>query len=199
MARKRRGPRSPLWGRPRRAASRAWHAAVRGWRTASGRWRPWRPQVAVDLPGRRGRRLRRSVARAAGSHLRALGVRPPAHLLVVVQRTVAAEHRPLQALLEVYENGAGERRHVLFLALAADGRALREGEVIATLRQQLQRVASDELGALALRVAAEPPRARPQSGEGTAPFPGGLEEAMPPPAHIHQNGASGAAISMLER
>jgi hypothetical protein len=134
--------------------------------------------------GKRGRRLRKAIARVTRSHLRALGVTPPGHLLVVVQRTVVEEERPLAALLQVFEGGEGQRRHVLFLALSVAGRQVSDEEVVATLRQQLQRVVADELGTLRLSVALEPARVRPAAalvpirrGEEMPPF----EDEAPPP------------------
>lgn len=129
-------------------------------RVVAARPRPWRPAVAADVSGKRGRRLRRTIARVTRTHFRALGVTPPGHLLVVVQRTVVDEVRPLTALLQVFEDGDRHRRHVLFLALSVDGRQIGDEEVIATLRQQLQRVVADELGTLRLTVPLEPARSR---------------------------------------
>ena len=137
--------------RSRRAAGPA--ARVRGW--FGGRFakvrralceRPWRPAVEADVEGRRGRRLRRAIARVTRDHLAGLGVTPPDHLLVVVQHAVALDERPLQSLLQVFEDEGGRRRHVLFLALTADGREREDEELLATLRQQLQRVAAPQLG-----------------------------------------------------
>ncbi|MCY4641032.1 MAG: hypothetical protein OXC94_11915 [Chloroflexi bacterium] len=139
--------------RSRRAAGPV--ARMRGWcgrrlvamRRASASWRrPWRPTVKADVDGRRGRRLRRAITRVARDHVRGLCVTPPGHLLVVVQRTVELEGRPLGSLLQVFEEAGGRRRNVLFLALAAGGREVDDGELLATLRQQLQRVVSGELG-----------------------------------------------------
>jgi len=125
------------------------------------RWiRPWRPVVAADVSGKRGRRLRKEIGRVTRTHFRALGVTPPGHLLVVVQRTVVEEDRPLAALLQVFEDGEGRRRHVLFLALSAGGEQVSDEGVLATLRQQLQRVVADELGTLRLSVPLEPARVR---------------------------------------
>lgn len=125
------------------------------------RWiRPWRPVVAADVSVKRGRRLRKKIARVTRTHFRALGVTPPGHLLVVVQRTVVEEDRPLAALLQVFEDGERRRRHVLFLALSAGGEQVSDEGVLATLRQQLQRVVADELGTLRLSVPLEPARAR---------------------------------------
>src|SRR5690606_26440843 len=105
-------------------------AALRRWIAA--RLRPWRPAVAVDVNGSCGRRLRGTIARVTRTHFAALGVTPPGHLLVVVQRTFLDEERPLAALLQVFEDGAVQRRHVLFLALSVDGRQVGDEEVIAT-------------------------------------------------------------------
>src|SRR5690606_39786598 len=55
---------------------------------------------------------------ATRTQFRALGVTPPQHLLIVVQRTVVDGDRPLASLLQVFEQPGGDRRHVLFLALA---------------------------------------------------------------------------------
>lgn len=133
---------------------------IAAWRYVVGRCRPWSPAVLVDAKRARARRLRRAIARATRTQFRALGVNPPAHLLVIVQRTVH-EDRPLSALLQVFEDGDGQRRHVLFIALAVNGEPVSDAEVVATLRQQLYRVAGDGLGTLTLTVPVGPPRARP--------------------------------------
>lgn len=149
----------------------------------AARLRPWRPAVAADVSGKRGRRLRRTVARVTRTHFRALGVTPPGHLLVVVQRTVVEEEHPLAALLQVFEDGEGHRRHVLFLALSVDGRQVGDEEVIATLRQQLQRVVADELGTLRLAVPLEPARSRPPAAVvpiRREPEPPPFDEEAPP-------------------
>ena len=157
--------------RPARRITRRW-ASVRRWCAArsrdvrialDARLRPWSPAVEVDVKGKRGRRLRRAAARVARSHLRALGVTPPMHLLVVVQRTVALEGKPLAALLQVFEGGRGPTRHVLFLAASAGDRKVPDDEVLATLRQQLQRIVAAELGAPA-NTTTEPPRDRTERG-----------------------------------
>ena len=158
--------------RGRRAVARIVSPQVRAWtwcrerltasrRAVAARLRPWKPAVAADVNGKRGRRLRKEIARVTGTHLRALGVTPPGHLLVIVQRTVVEEVRPLAALLQVFEDDEARRRHVLFLALSVQGRQVSAEEVIATLRQQLQRVVADELGTLRLSVPLEPARSRP--------------------------------------
>ncbi len=142
--------------------------------------------MLVDAKRGRARRLCRAIASTTRAQLRALGVTPPAHLLVVVQRTVVEQERPLAALLQVFEDEAGRRRHVLFLALAVDGRQLSDDDVVGTLRQQLQRVVAAELGPLTLSVAVEPARARSSAAivplrrpEQAAPFD---DEAPPPDA-----------------
>ena len=171
------------------ALGRAW-GVCRGWCTAIARalvarLRPWQPVVAADVQGKRGRRLRTEIARVTRTHLRALGVTPPQHLLVVVQRTVVEEGRPLAALLQVFEDGEGRRRHVLFVALSADERQVSNEEVVATLRLQLQRVVGDELGTLRVSVPLEPARTRPAAvvpirrGQEPQPFD---HEAPPPEA-----------------
>ena len=142
-------------GRSRRRSRRAPGPAarVRGWcgrRLAKVRRalceRPWRPTVEADVEGRRGRRLRGAIARVTRDHLGGLGVTPPDHLLVVVQHAVAQGERPVESLLQVFEDGEGRRRHVLFLALTTGGREREDEELLATLRQQLQRVAAPQLG-----------------------------------------------------
>ncbi|MCY4638940.1 MAG: hypothetical protein OXC94_01175 [Chloroflexi bacterium] len=179
--------------RPRRRVARrlaaVWSRVVRRsqglGRAASARLRPWRPEVEVDLPGKRGRRLRRAIARAARSHLRALRVTPPGHLLVVVQRTVVLDGRPLASLLQVFEGERGPRRHVLFLAASTGDRKLGDGEVVAALRHQLQRVVAAELGAPVATEAepvagrAEPDHTPPPS---EPPEPTPLEELASSPA-----------------
>ena len=149
------------------------------------RWiRPWRPVVVADVNGKRGKRLRRTIGRVTRTHFRALGVTPPGHLLVIVQRTVVEEDRPLAALLQVFEDGDGRRRHVLFLALSAGGEQVSDEGVLATLRQQLQRVVSDELGTLRLSVPLEPARMR--TPVAVVPLrleqePSPFDEEAPPP------------------
>ena len=162
--------------RSRRAAGPA--VRMRSWcgrrLTAIGRAiseRPWRPAVEADVEGRRGRRLRRAIARVARDHLAGLGVAPPEHLLVVVQYAVALEERAVESLLQVFEDGEGRRRHVLFLALMAEGREREEEELLATLRQELQRVAAAQLGA-PVEIPREPASVRP----GPVPVP---EEPVP--------------------
>ncbi len=126
----------------------------------AARRRPWRPTVEADVEGRHGRLLRRAITRVTQGHLRGLGVAPPGHLLVVVQRTVVLEERPLESLLQVFEDAGGHRRHVLFLALTASGREVDDEELLATLRQQLQRVVAPQLGT---------PVSMPQEPEGLRP------------------------------
>lgn len=133
---------------------------IAAWRFVVGRCRLWSPVVLVDAKRARARRLRRAIARATRAQFRALGVAPPPHLLVVVQRVVG-EERPLTALLQVFEDASGVRRHVLFMALSVNGEPVSDGEVVATLRQQLHRVVSDALGTLALTVPVGPSRTRP--------------------------------------
>ncbi len=150
---------------------------VAGGRIAGGRGAAaWRATVEADVDGRRGRRLRRAITRVTRDHIAGLGVTPPGHLLVAVQRTVELDERPLASLLQVFEDAEGRRRNVLFLALTAGGREMDDGDLLATLRQQLQRVVSGELGtpvSLA-RAAAEtgpeaaPAGARPGGGAGGA-------------------------------
>ena len=202
MARKTRGRPGPRRGGARGRAGAWARRAGSWWRAARGRARRWRPEVAVDRPGRRGRLLRRAVERAAAGHLRALGVEPPGRLVVVVQRTVCGGGRPLEALLQRWEDGAGERRHVLFLALEAGGRSVADGELVATLRQQLAGVCSHQLGELRLEVAQEPASAAAGRHEPAAAGP----RALPPPAAdpgpwapARANGAAGPLADLLER
>lgn len=133
---------------------------VSGWHMVVGRCRPWSPEVLVDAKRARARRLRRAISRGTRAQFHALGVAPPAHLVVVVQRTVS-EGRPLAALLQVFEGADGSRRHVLFVALSVNGEPVSDGEVVATIRQQLHRIVGDVLGALTLTVPVAPSRTRP--------------------------------------
>ena len=181
VRRKRRGARggaSPP-ARIRRWAGR-WAAALG--RAAGSRLRPWRPAVETDVSGTRGRRLRRAVARVTRNHLRALGVAPPGHLLVVVQRTVTVGERQLASLLQVFEDADGRTRHVLYVALSVGGRRLSDEDAVATLRQQLRHVVGAELGALrvvALEAAAVP-AATGDAELAAEPEVEHLEEALPP-------------------
>ena len=192
-------------GRRSRAAGpvarmRSWcgrrFAAMRS--ACAARRRPWRPTVEADVDGRQGRLLRRAITRVTRDHLRGLGVTPPGHLLVVVQRTVTLEERPLESLLQVFEDAEGRRRHVLFLALTADGREVDDDELLATLRQQLQRVVAPQLGT-PVSMPREPARVRPEAepeptpAEPT-PWVGPFEkEASPLEAFEGRNGAFAAA------
>ena len=130
------------------------------------------------------------------AHLRGLGVAPPEHLLVVVQRTVVLEERPLESLLQVFEDAGGHRRHVLFLALTAGGRELDDEELLATLRQQLQRVVAPQLGT-PLSTPQEPEGLRAESEPGPAargPWVGPFEkERSPLEAFESRNGAHAAS------
>lgn len=172
----------------RSRAARAW-AGLGGWLSVGRayvmkRLRPWTPTVAADIPGKRGRTLRKQIAGVTRMHLQALGVMAPGHLLIVLQRTVILDERPLGALLQVFEDGAGRRRHVLFLAQSVEGRQVGDEELIATLRQQLQQVVADELGTLRLSVPLTPSRPRRAPAvvplrrrEEAPPF----DEDVPPP------------------
>src|SRR5690606_17873842 len=111
---KRRRPRRLARWRARVASAMRWCAAraAAGSRVIAGRLRPWQPAVIVDARRGRTRRLRRMLNRATRMQFHALGVTPPEHLLIVVQRSVRGD-RPLASLLEVYEDAHGARRHVL--------------------------------------------------------------------------------------
>ena len=162
----------------------------------AARKRPWRPTVEADVDGRQGRFVRRAITRVTRAHLRGLDVRPPEHLLVVVQRTVALEERPLESLLQVFEDAGGRRRHVLFLALTASGREVDDEELVATLRQQLQRVVAPQLGT-PVSTPQEPASVRPEPEPVPAeqgPWVGPFEkEASPLEAFEGRNGAFAAA------
>ena len=143
------------------------------------------------MDGRQGRRLRRAITRVTRDHLRGLGVAPPGHLLVVVQRTVTLEERPLESLLQVFEDAEGHRRHVLFLALTASGRDVDDEELLATLRQQLQRVVAPQLGTpVSMPRAPEPEPAPAEPTPWVGPFE---KEASPLEAFEGRNGAFAAA------
>lgn len=146
------------------------------WRTASSRLRPWKPVVLVDARRGRARRLRRMLSRATRAQFRALRVAPPQHLLIVVQRAVHGD-RPLAALLQVFEQADGTRRHVLFLALSVGEESTSDGAIVATLRQQLHAVVGDALGALVAAVPCEP---SPVQRSATV-IPLRRHEAEPPP------------------
>ncbi len=188
-----------LWHAARRALARggrvaasaraAGAAAARRARRALRRWRGPGPVVIVDAGPRRARRLRRRLGAATRAQVRALGVPLPAHLLLVVQRSVGAPAPPdgsgtdgtgrsLAALLEVYEDAAGTRRHVLFLALTVGGAPRADADVVATLRQQLQVIVADELGTLRYALATPGPA---PSGPGVAAPPGRATDAGAPP------------------
>lgn len=102
------------------------------------------------------------LSRATRMQFRALGVAPPKHLLIVVQRNVQGEGS-LAALLQVFESHDGVRRHVLFLALSVGEESMSDGAIVATLRQQLHVVVGDALGSLVSAVPCEPPRKRPSA------------------------------------
>ena len=189
--------------RSRRAAGPV--VRMRGWcgrrftamRSAlAARRRPWRPTVEADVDGRHGRLLRRAITRVTRAHLRGLDVRDPEHLLVVVQRTVVLEERPMESLLQMFEDAGGRRRHVLFLALTAGEREVDDEELVATLRQQLQRVVAPQLGTL-LSTPQEPAAVRPESDPLPAeqdPWVGPFEkERSPLEALEGRNGAFAAA------
>mgnify|MGYP005819201045 CR=1 FL=1 len=163
-------------------------------RTVRARLRPWSPVVLVDARRARARRLRRVLRHAARAQFRALGVPPPPHLLVVVQRTVS-DGRPLAALLQVYEDAGGRQRHVLFIALAVDGEPVGDGAIVATLRQQLLHLAGGELGEL-VHAHAQPARVPDALGEAAASdaIPAGavVADDEPPPLDdewLMRNGA----------
>ena len=163
--------------------------------------RPWRPTVEADVEGSRGRRLRRAIARVTRDHLHGLGVAPPEHLLVVVQYAVALRERLLESLLEVFEDGEGRRRHVLFLALVAEGRERKDEELLATLRQELQRIAAPQLGTPVEMPREHAPVRTGPAPEGPTPWVGPFErEASPLEALEGRNGAfAGAAEREGER
>ncbi len=148
------------------------------------------------MEGRQGRRLRRAITTVTLGHLRGLGVTPPGHLLVVVQHAVVLQERPVESLLQVFEDGEGRRRHVLFLALTAGDRELDDEGLVATLRQQLQRVVAPQLGTL-LSMPEEPARVRPEAEplpDEPGPWAGPFEkEVSPLEAFESRNGAFAAA------
>ena len=195
--------------RSRRAAGpvarmRSWcgrrFAAMRS--ACAARRRPWRPTVEADVDGRQGRRLRRVITRVTRDHLCGLDVRDPEHLLVVVQRTVVLEERPLESLLQVFEDAEGHRRHVLFLALTASGRDVDDEELLATLRQQLQRIVAPQLGTLLstpqepTRVPPEPEPVPTEQGPWVGPFE---KEASPLEVFEGRNGAFAAAAGRSDQ
>lgn len=190
--------------RDRMVASARWCGAhVRaGWRAIHRRLRPWKPAVLVDARRGRSRRLRRMLGRAARMQFRALGVAPPKHLLIVVQRTVVDGDRPLAALLQVFEDEHGVRRHVLFVALMVGDEHASDGAIVATLRQQLHAVVGDALGALVSTVSCEPAR-RQRAARivplREAPEPPPFDEEAPPPDDTWAPADDGAYAVAAER
>lgn len=158
-ARKRRPRLMARWAARTRSAARwcvTWMKA--GWRATARRLRPWKPVVIVDARHGRARRLRRMLTRTTRTQFRALGVAPPQHLLVVVQRIVRGE-RPEASLLQIFDGSDGVRRHVLYLAFVVGEESMSDGEIVATLRQRLYEVVGDALGPMrAVPVTAEQPR-----------------------------------------
>ncbi len=201
---KRRRPRRLARWRARVASAMRWCAAraAAGSRVIAGRLRSWRPAVIVDARRSRARRLRRMLNRATRMQFRALGVTPPDHLLIVVQRSILGDG-PLASLLEVYEDAQGARRHVLFLALTVGEESLSDGAVVATLRQQLHAVVEDALGVRIRAVPAETPQVRrpvsvvplrPQM-----PEPPTFDEEAPPPDDTWEPVDDGAYAVAAER
>ncbi len=158
-ARKRRPRLMARWAARTRSAARwcaRWMKA--GCRATARRLRPWKPVVIVDAKRGRARRLRRMLTRTTRAQFRALGVMPPQHLLVVVQRIVRGE-RPEASLLQIFDGRDGVRRHVLYLAFVVGEESMSDGAIVATLRQRLYEVVGDALGPMrALPVTAEQPR-----------------------------------------
>ncbi|MGE3856296.1 MAG: hypothetical protein AB7G21_04985 [Dehalococcoidia bacterium] len=114
--------------------------------------------MIVDARHGRARRLRRMLTRTTRTQFRALGVAPPQHLLIVVQRIVRGE-RPEASLLQIFDGRDGVRRHVLYLAFLVGEESMSDGEIVATLRQRLYEVVGDALGPMrAVPATAEQPR-----------------------------------------
>ncbi len=135
--RKRRPRLMARWAaRIRSAAQRCVTLMKAGWSATVHRLRPWKPVVIVDAKHGRARRLRRALVRATRAQFKALGVAPPEHLLVVVQRVVLSD-RPVASLLQVFDGRDGRRRHVLYLAFVVGDDSMSDGAIVSTLRQQL--------------------------------------------------------------
>jgi len=193
-----------------RAARWCASQAQRAWHAVGSRLRPWNPTVVVDARRGRARRLRRMLRRATRMQCQALGVPPPDHLLVVVQRTVVDGDRQLAALLQVFEDADGTRRHVLFLALSVGEETVSDGAIVALLRQQLHAVVGDALGALVSAVPCAAPQfrrpatvvpLRPQEATVT-PFEDAppIDDAWAPaPAPTHDSAYDGAYAVAAER
>ena len=98
-------------------------------------------------------------------------------LLLVVQRVVVQDGRELASLLQVFEDGAGRRRTVVFLALSVAGREVDEDELPALLRHQLQHALAGQIGRLTLERPLEPSRERARSA---AVVSLRREDAVPP-------------------
>ncbi|MDP3173531.1 MAG: hypothetical protein Q8M88_03750, partial [Phenylobacterium sp.] len=101
--------------------------------------------MIVDAKHGRARRLRRALVRATRAQFKALGVAPPEHLLVVVQRVVLSD-RPSASLLQFFDGRDGRRRHVLSLAFVVGDDSMSDGAIVSTLRQQLDEVVGEALG-----------------------------------------------------
>ncbi|TAJ19397.1 MAG: hypothetical protein EPO65_06890 [Dehalococcoidia bacterium] len=154
-----------------------------GWRAAATRLWPWQPVVIVDAKRSRARRLRRMVVRTTRAQFKALGVAPPEHLLLVVQRIVQCE-RPVASLLQVFDGRDGMRRHVLYLAFVVGEESMSDGEIVATLRQQLYEVVGDALGPMVRAVPATTAQPRPAAVvpfRSPAPEPPPFEDDDAPP------------------
>lgn len=183
--RRRRPGKAARCGMRVQAALRRGGRAVRAFATAvRGRCRPWAPTVQVDARRGRARRLRRALRRATRAHVRALGVLPPQHLLIVVQRSVVSEEGALTSLLQVFEDPTGVRRHVLFLALSVGDEPVTDGAVVAQLRQQLHEVVGEALGPLVASVGKTPAhrRAEPVPLHPLAVQPSAPGDEPPPPS-----------------
>jgi hypothetical protein len=170
----------------------------RAYRAVRSRLRPWRPAICVDVEGGDARRLRRMLRRAASDYIRALGVAPPEALLLVVQRVVVQDGRELAALLQVFEDGEGHERTVVFLALSVEGREVDDEELPALLRHELQYALARQLGRLALCAPLEAERARraapvvPTRGEQEPPP---YDEAPPPDEEFAGDADDGFAVA----
>jgi len=185
--------------RVRQAARWCGRQARSGGQAITGLLRPWKPVVLVDARRARARRLRRALSRATRTQFRALGVTPPRHLLIVVQRTVVDGDRALAALLQVFEQPDGTRRHVLFIALTAGEESMSDGAIVAVLRQQLHEVAGDALGSLVCSVpCTAPQKSRPATVvplRHAEPEVSPFDDAPPPDDHWAPTGDGVYAVA----
>lgn len=199
--RKRRPRLMARWAaRMRSAAQRCVTLMKAGWSATVHRLRPWKPVVIVDAKHGRARRLRRALVRATRAQFKALGLAPPEHLLVVVQRVVLSD-RPVASLLQVFDGRDGRRRHVLYLAFVVGDDSMSDGAIVSTLRQQLDEVVGEALGPVvrAVPVTAARPPASVVPLRPVAPEPPPFDDDDVPPLDDSWVPMDSGAVAAAER